>query len=258
MVDVFIWLVRLFQRPIRPGQAIMLERSPAGDARFGTYGCMVMHTGKKYLLSCAAVFERGSQGDRVVCAESGARTGRGRMVGKLSMVSKSADCALVQSHWPARVVPEFPRRVGAVDPVPFPMESLSFVPRNVIDGRVCVQALGAVSRHTVGFAATGVFSTLTYAKTLNKKGKASGQKQVAYSISPPYIEVKPDLEHISDFCKEGDSGALLLTAPLRERPQPLGLLVALRKDGLGDFGLAVPIQRVLDEIGEGACVLTGG
>lgn len=256
-MDVIIWLVRLFQRPIRPGGAIMLEKSPSGDVRLGTYGCMVTHSGRKYLLSCAHVFERGKQGDRVISADIDARS-RGRMVGMLGMVSRDTDSALVRAHWPARVVPGFPRSVGRVDPTPFPIDSLSFVPRNAIEGRVYVQALGAVSKHTVGFAATGVFSTLTYSKVPNKKGKAAGQKQSAYSISPPYIEVKPDLEHISDFCKEGDSGALLLTAPAQERPQPLGLLVALRKDGLGDFGLAVPIQRVLDDVGDGAVVFTGG
>ncbi len=235
----------------------MLDRSPTGDVRLGTYGCMVIHTGKRYLLSCAHVFERGKLGDGVICVDIVASV-RGRLVGHLSRQSKSTDFALMQAHWPARVVPGFPRRVGSVDPAPFPIDALSFVPRNAIDGRVHVQALGAVSNHTVGFAATGVFSTLTYSKTPTRKGKASGQRPVSYSISPPYIEVKPDFEHTSDFCKEGDSGALLLTAPQGGRPQPLGLLVALKKDGLGDFGLAVPIQRVLDEIGDGARVFTGG
>ncbi|MFM9956867.1 MAG: hypothetical protein ACKVZJ_02225 [Phycisphaerales bacterium] len=257
LVGIMVWVKRLFQRPVRPGSTIMLERARKGEERFGTYGCMVWHAGKKYLLSCAHVFERGKTGDGAICFDIRSGVSE-RTVGRLARVVRSEDFALVESHWSARVLPTFPPSVGRVDPTPFPIESLSFVPSNTLNGRALVQSLGAVSTHAKGFAASGVFLTMTYTRTAAKKRKSAEDSQSDYTLSPPFIEVKPDLQNTPDFCKKGDSGALLLTAPKQGLPQPLGLLVGIRKDGLGDFGLAVPIQRVLDEIGKSARIYVGG
>ncbi|HBS28296.1 MAG TPA: hypothetical protein DEB06_02340 [Phycisphaerales bacterium] len=257
MINFFVWLTRCFMRPIRPGQPIMLDRASADDRWFGTYGCMVEHAGRRYLLSCGHTFEGGKQGDTVAWLNMRSRK-PGRRVGSLAKVNKGTDSSLIGAHWPARVVPGFPRRIGRVDPNPFPMDSLSFVPRTAIHGRVLVQAVGAVSGLTVGYAASGVFSPITYTRHPGKKRTRSAAAPASYTLNPAFIEVKPDLSLNPDFCQEGDSGALLLTTPGRGLPQPLGLLVAVRRDGLGDFGLAVPIQRVLDDIGAGARVLARG
>lgn len=241
MIELMLWLVRLFQRPIRPGDAISLIRKPTETWRYGTFGCLLRWRGDRYLLSCAHVFDAGKPGDLAGLFDV-RRKKPARPIGPLTHVSGAHDYALIKVRWTARVKETFPREIGRVDRTPFPIRELKFVPRHELAGRVPVQAIGATSGHTTGFAATGAFSTFNY-----ETGEG-----VDYVISPPFIEIKPTREKSFHFCRKGDSGALILAMPDREstgvRSQPLGLLVAVRKDGLGDFGLAVPIERVLDDL----------
>jgi hypothetical protein len=243
LVAFFAWLGRLFVAPVRPGSAVMLD-ADGPRRRFGTFGCVVRQDGKRYILSCAHVFQGGKRGDPVRLYDvDGDRTKRrlGALAHTPSRDAHSIDCALVAIEWSARVRASFPPPVGSAVGEPFPVDDLRIVPNNRIAGRVDVQAFGATTPYTRGGASFGVFSILSSRSPRSRKSE--------WKTEPPLIIIKPALDSNLDFCAEGDSGALVLTVGSAGHPaRPLGLLVATDDDGIGRFGYAIPIGRVLDAL----------
>lgn len=256
ITGVFVWGVRLFSAPVRPGSALSVKGKE--DPSFGTLGCVVSRNGERYVLTCAHVLQGGKSGDGVHLYDLARRRLR-RCIGMIRHLPRETasalDCALVSILWPARVHASFPYAAGRVSREPFPLSELRIVNRSRIDGRIDVQAFGANSGHIKGGASVEVYSVLEGRPRTKRKGHRA-VSQIAWVTGPPFIAIKPTHEP-NRFCQYGDSGALVLTMGSEAEPsRPLGLLVStdIARDDqqFGLFGYAIPIQRVLQELGSSA------
>ena len=252
VVKWLVWILRLFQRSVQPGDLIALRRSGA-DGKTGTLGCVVTIGGTRYALTCDHALPSAAHGDRVahyrppmVTGPAGTSTAGkfARVIGEFYNLPTlaSVDCALVRVWFHARVKSKHPEPIGWVDPEVYPTDKLVIRPRTQLDGRIPVQFCGGVTKPvSKGAASLGAWAPLLYG--------SGGQ---VLGVAPPFIEIKSEMDPALDVCDDGDSGSLVVTAFDAERPRPIGVLVAQKPDAIAAFGLAVPFQRVLDAIGQRA------
>lgn len=276
--DLLAWCSSFLVPPVRPGAAITRPDGPkdgSGRPLFGTFGCVVSVDGKKHMLSCAHVFGT----DAVDASVRLYDVKRGRSARKIGTVRKQtlpgsaggADCALIQVRRTARVHAAFPDKSLRVDPEPIDADKLKIRASTSSAGPVSVRAFGAASGQMLGRAQIGAFAVVT--PIIDPKGTTT------WETEPPTIVISQDGAKAVPFCTSGDSGAVVLTDegrssspnhPRRGRQhlgsrsgsgpsRPLGLLLrAETPKPLGPFlrrGYAIPIKRVLDEIGEGAKIV---
>lgn len=254
MLGLCRWSVNAFRRPVRPGSPISAAR--VRPATYGTLGCVVRLGRVRYILTCAHLLKAPHLGHvrvvsiRGVRARDGTMRSRiryGRVVGTTVLhadKTRGVDCTLIPILRGARVFGRFPGPIGRLSDNFCRTSELTVTrgPSRVFG----VQIYGASSAYTTGYAKIGAF-------LLTVQDKNAGE----FIIDPPLIEIKSSFEQSFDFCKEGDSGSLVVTTARDRGPRPLGLLVSRRKENLGAVGYAVPIQRVLEAIGPTAHIETG-
>ncbi|MCP3981515.1 MAG: hypothetical protein GY716_19630 [bacterium] len=171
----------------------------------------------------------------------------GRAIGTIQPTKKeldSIDCVLAEVERGARVKSRFPTPIGRLDATPVAEKEIRVESTRPDDG-LKVQIYGAVSRHSTGYARLGLSISIR-----SRRGKVR--------IDPPLIEISPAYETSLDFCRKGDSGALVVTSGGANGPRPLGILVARARGAkMAAMGYAVPIERVIDAIGDGATIHRG-
>ena len=248
MID---WFLQWFYKPVKPGAGVYVVRR-TGKKHICTFGCIIKYAEKRHILTCAHVFENTSKAPSVHSYTHKHRSGR--TLGHAKSVSKGLDYALVRVKRNTRVHASFPKPIGKISPTVYPTDALNFVEPTKLKGRLEVQILGSNNAHPKkGLASAGLYAPFHY----------DIDKPTTYTIQSPYIEIKPALAKDRDlnFCTDGDSGALVVTDNSKSgtSPRPLGLLVAKaeKEDAIGAFGYAVPIQRILDDIGQNAHIETG-
>ena len=243
MLGWWRWLVNSFRAPVRPGSAIALKVPPRAGARYGTLGCVILRDGQRFGLTCDHVLPDALDG-----APVNALVGRSRRARRIGTVHepdgrrRRGDCALIRIDRHARVKARHPRPIEEISGEPLITGSLMIRSERSQERPIEVQFMGAASKYKTGAALIGAASRVYRT--------ASGDRE----LLPPYIEIKPDYVSWADdgfhAARSGDSGSLVLTSRSGGAlPQPLGLLVAVREDALGNRGLAVPIARVLGAVG---------
>jgi hypothetical protein len=238
------WLLGLFSRRMLPGDGIVLD----GGSGYGTFGCIVRQGRERFILTAAHVLEGAEPGQRVRRFDV-PRLRPERVIGSFEPLKREVmnalDCAIVKPRFGARIGSSFPREFEPICDEPFPMKDLRFVHGVMVhDHAKAVRAVGAKTPRMVGGASCEAYARL---------------KVDQLEFEPPLIVIKSDYSNETDFCAGGDSGALVLTMAEPEFPaRPLGLLVArLKTEQIGWFGLAIPIERILPQIGKGAKIDSG-
>lgn len=239
----------------KPGSAIKLAESHGGKG-YGTLGGLIEWNGDTCALTCAHVLERGQVGDIVRLYDRHGKL-ESKTLGTIVRLPKrsheNSDAALVRVRHDTPVTRGFPTHIGPINPDPIRVGELNVSSRT--SDAIEVVGTGALTPEIHGHALIGALST--FARNTTPSGSSSRKQRKRaprFRMEPPLIMIQSGLEKTYHTCKKGDSGSIIFKRGSgNEHARPLGLLVALIPNGgLPSRGVAIPLDRVLDELGHSA------